>query len=55
LVDRGGQLFEGRGVNVFAGLPGVGLNLGQRYLVELVRGIRRRVRIKGYSLSIRGG
>ena len=32
LRDRGGQLLEGRGVHVLAGLVRVGLNLGQGHL-----------------------
>ena len=36
LPDGGGQLLEGHGVHVLAGLRGVGLKLGQGHLVELI-------------------
>jgi hypothetical protein len=41
LGDRGGQLFEGHGVHVLAGLHGVWLKLGQRRHVELIFNVRR--------------
>jgi hypothetical protein len=41
LADGGGQFFEGQRVQVFPGLRRIGLELGQRDLVELIRCVRR--------------